>query len=472
MSLGASPVTHPNLSIDSLSELGSLKVSSLTDGDLVYVRDTDQFWRLSLSSTEPTSSWTHSCAMGGRWLLLIDDALKLAWAEQTDWEINSSTGSDYATGLPGAPLRTYAELRRRLQYAPVAFTATVTVTGPTLDQIIIDQSFPVDSKLYIVGQKTIVGSGTFDAVTTKLESANRLYTLSSANFNMTAHEGKLLDIVHGNQHCSAVILKSLGGTNVRASNVIKKTTTVFETGVTEVVPAIADTFDVVTCPTTTIPYITAGVCEYAIEWMEFTEPSFSYSNDYAVMCFGTFWNCKFHDYFEVYGDATVYFNGCCWYGPSGSNYSYLDVYDAARLYIQAGGMIGNGVTGNAYIGIWSSTARVLFDYSFGFQNAFLTADRGGAVTIRNACAFDCTTNALYVGNGGSINFPSSSGYLFGTSSTIATIYFGSNTAGQYGNSARITVTAAGSIFSFHGTAKNVVDLPFAESVFYTRLIAA
>ena len=85
MSLGASPVTHPNLSIDSLSELGSLKVSSLTDGDLVYVRDTDQFWRLSLSSTEPTSSWTHSCAMGGRWLLLIDDALKLAWAEQTDW---------------------------------------------------------------------------------------------------------------------------------------------------------------------------------------------------------------------------------------------------------------------------------------------------------------------------------------------------------------------------------------------------
>ena len=69
MSLGPSFSPHPNLSIDSLSELGSLKVSSLTDGDLVYVRDVDQYWRLSLSSSAPVSGSVRTSAMGGRWLL-------------------------------------------------------------------------------------------------------------------------------------------------------------------------------------------------------------------------------------------------------------------------------------------------------------------------------------------------------------------------------------------------------------------
>lgn len=80
MSLGSSPALHPNLSVDTISELEQLKVASLVDGDLVYVKDVDQYWRLSLSSTATTTGVILPCAMGGRWLLctMTNQALSVA----------------------------------------------------------------------------------------------------------------------------------------------------------------------------------------------------------------------------------------------------------------------------------------------------------------------------------------------------------------------------------------------------------
>lgn len=49
MSLRASTSVHQSLAVDTDAELGKLTTTSLEDGDLVYVKGTGQYWRLSKS---------------------------------------------------------------------------------------------------------------------------------------------------------------------------------------------------------------------------------------------------------------------------------------------------------------------------------------------------------------------------------------------------------------------------------------
>ena len=69
MTLRASNAVHQSLSVDTEAELGKLTTASLEDGDLVYVRATDQYWRLVKSSTATTSGNVKTCVSGGRWFL-------------------------------------------------------------------------------------------------------------------------------------------------------------------------------------------------------------------------------------------------------------------------------------------------------------------------------------------------------------------------------------------------------------------
>ncbi len=69
MTFRASNAVHQSLSVDTEAELGKLTTASLEDGDLVYVRATDQYWRLVKSSTATTSGNVKTCVSGGRWFL-------------------------------------------------------------------------------------------------------------------------------------------------------------------------------------------------------------------------------------------------------------------------------------------------------------------------------------------------------------------------------------------------------------------
>jgi hypothetical protein len=306
------------------------------------------------------------------------------------------------------------------------------------------------------------------------EAGNTLVNITSAT--LSANLGKIVRITSGAVNrvgATSVPLAALGGNVARCANFIKKTTTAFETGVTEVTPVLGDGFEVLTCPTTTHPYIDAGSCEWAIELMKIEPPDWSYSNDYAVMCFGVFWACVISNYLELYGDGTIYLNGCSFPGGGGA-YSYVDLYDACRAVFQAGGMIGDGANSSSAIYLWSPTNRVTFDYSFGIQNALLSASRGGFAYFINVAAFDCGVNAFYVGNGGSMSFQGSgAGYVFGSGNVAIPFFFGSNTIGQYTDKARITIATTGAaIFSFQGTTKVLATIPYADATYYCRLISA
>ena len=400
---------------------------------------------------------------------------KLAFAQTPVWYINAQTGDDTLAGTTEATaLATYAELRSRLMFPPVAFDCVVYVTGTTLDQIIIDGSFPVDSKIHILGVPTVTATGTFGAVTAKSEAGNTLVNIVSAT--LAANPGKLVRVTSGtagNLTATTVVMKDLGGGSARCTNFIKKATTAFETGVAAVTPVNGDGFEVLTCPSTTHPYINAGPCEWAIEMLAIAPPDWSYSNDWAVMGFGVFWSCIFTYYLELYGDGTIYINGCGFPG-GGGDFSYVDLYDACRAVFQAGGIIGDGGGASAAIYAWSPTNRVTFDYSFCIQNSILSMSRGGFPTFINVAAFDCTTNAFYVGNGGTMTFQGSSyGYVFGSANVAIPFYFGSNTIGQYTDKNRITVATTGAdIFSFKGTTKIIATIPYSDATYYCRLISA
>lgn len=74
MSLRASTSVHQSLAVDTDAELGKLTTTSLEDGDLVYVKGTGQYWRLSKSSTATVSGNVKACASGGRWFLCFIDS--------------------------------------------------------------------------------------------------------------------------------------------------------------------------------------------------------------------------------------------------------------------------------------------------------------------------------------------------------------------------------------------------------------
>lgn len=74
MSLRASTSIHQSLAVDTEAELGKLTTTSLEDGDLVYVKGTGQYWRLSKSSTATVSGNVRACASGGRWFLCFIDS--------------------------------------------------------------------------------------------------------------------------------------------------------------------------------------------------------------------------------------------------------------------------------------------------------------------------------------------------------------------------------------------------------------
>lgn len=74
MSLRASTSVHQSLAVDTEAELGKLTTTALEDGDIVFVKGTGQYWRISKSSTATVSGNVKACASGGRWFLCFIDS--------------------------------------------------------------------------------------------------------------------------------------------------------------------------------------------------------------------------------------------------------------------------------------------------------------------------------------------------------------------------------------------------------------
>lgn len=84
-------------SIAARNALVSAHALFLTEGMLVYVRDTQCLYELN----PDLATWSFYDASTNLW-------------NQAAWEVNGSTGNDANSGVPGSPIRTIAELNRRI----------------------------------------------------------------------------------------------------------------------------------------------------------------------------------------------------------------------------------------------------------------------------------------------------------------------------------------------------------------------
>jgi len=154
--------SHPVLTVANSAAMTALAVTDMPDGTPCYVASRDAIFYLE-TSTRTANTWdTFASATAGRqWLRTGFVSLKNA--ARTAWEINTTTGSDDATGAPGAPLKTVTELAWRLYGALLTSAVTATLIGnmPTTDKPYFSfQCSPVGGSFAFVGTPTLIYTST------------------------------------------------------------------------------------------------------------------------------------------------------------------------------------------------------------------------------------------------------------------------------------------------------------------------
>ena len=100
------------------------------NSETAYVQSVKSYFLYDSTSTLTADAITIVTATGGgRWLRELT-VPNLAWAYQASWFLNPSTGNDENSGLTSLlPIKTLAELDRRLSYQTLQQTTTVSLMG-------------------------------------------------------------------------------------------------------------------------------------------------------------------------------------------------------------------------------------------------------------------------------------------------------------------------------------------------------
>jgi hypothetical protein len=112
--------------------------------------------------------------------LFLDSAADPVALQQASWRINAATGNDANSGLPGFPLKTFAELSRRwgngnflVPGAGLVVLVELETDLPSTDPISFDVRYGATNGILIKGlNTTVLYSGTFSAVTAKNRATN------------------------------------------------------------------------------------------------------------------------------------------------------------------------------------------------------------------------------------------------------------------------------------------------------------
>jgi hypothetical protein len=181
----------------------------------------------------------------------------VGYLTQTDWGVNSSTGSDTNAGTSAAPIKTLAELERRWNgrsFAPTVTAVTVSLTGSfQTEPLNLSAIFtsPTATIVEVTGSVTTVASGSVTAYTGFTPSTNTRAQLTDGAQNFTAHVRRRIRMTSGAANTAVTYICSLGG-GITVANVgafrTPPTTSLISTGAT-VNPGIGDTYVVETLDT-------------------------------------------------------------------------------------------------------------------------------------------------------------------------------------------------------------------------------
>lgn len=133
--------------------------TAFNDGTIAFVVTYGDYFSLDINdTTTPASDEVIVSFAGKRWLRLNIPSIR--WALQAAWEIDFAAGDNQNTGAPGDPLKTRAELARRLGRNPTQQNTTVTYLSDHTDPIQLTTIVGSTFRFWEIGQATPVLTGT------------------------------------------------------------------------------------------------------------------------------------------------------------------------------------------------------------------------------------------------------------------------------------------------------------------------
>jgi hypothetical protein len=394
----------------------------------------------------------------------------VSWAAQTTWEIDPAAGSDEATGLPGAAIKTWTELIRRVGYARTLLApgVTITLSGslPISDPMVGDWVVVNGAKLVVNGLPSEVFSGTISAKQ-DLNTATNLETQATSTWTPAAHLNRLCFDQNGLRY--AWIAKDLGSGNARLSpwsQINEASGGVTALGIGHA--AIGSAVKVYTLPTVatfmfTIRGTAGSTSPCMFQKLDFTGAGGT-MRFFAGNAQPQFQNCRFSGAIR-FGAGTNVLNNCSL--AADGNYA-IDF--SAYVRVQAG----------LCTVAWGGVSRPQCFYELRssplMQGASMLLNNGTIAKIDSAYFMDVAGNPISVAQGASLQL---NGTLNGSGNTGVSLAFQQTTSGQYLPAQGFGIVSAGGDISVGGaTTAFAIDpatglpSPAARATSFANLLAA
>ena len=145
------------LTVPNIAALSAINELILDDGTMAAMLSVRDLWQLDKTSVLPIDgiNVVPTLSGAGRWLRLgLSSEL---WQWQSTWYIDNAVGNDENDGsIPGSPIRTWNEFRRRVGKEVKAGTVNVFIIGTLNEDVLVDMYAP---GLYLYGERTVIYAG-------------------------------------------------------------------------------------------------------------------------------------------------------------------------------------------------------------------------------------------------------------------------------------------------------------------------
>lgn len=170
---GATGSAGGAIEVADFAALAAIPDASLSSGTLAYVLTYKDFFILDHVSAKSTDTDTTSATNSGTGRWLRQNIPHTFWQTKTSWYIDSVNGNDGYNGQTEFPLKTHAELVRRVGYTYIPTSnITINIVSATIDSIDVPY-MPYDTYVQYVGTKTSVNTGTVNSVTARSGTTNQ-----------------------------------------------------------------------------------------------------------------------------------------------------------------------------------------------------------------------------------------------------------------------------------------------------------
>lgn len=446
------------------ANLTALGLVNGPEGAVLWVKTLrDQFVATNLASPRTVDSIevvTHPA--GGNWRWERRSVRHPSWGVQTEWFIDPVAGSDEASGLTGAAIKTWSELVRRVGVQHVVkVQMVVTIMGnlPATDPMVGEWRVVNGGRVNVTGVATQVFSGTISA-RQSLNTTTNLECQVTSSWTVATHLNRL--VLNSTRTLSAWVAKDLGGGNARVSPWMQYSETNGSVGPATGNSEPGDTIAVYTLPTVACMQFevrgTAGASSPCVfSRLDFTA-SGGTQRFFAANAQPQFVNCRFSGNTRFGAGLSIFTN--CWFGADGA---YAIDYSA---YLRICGGLMTVAWGTSISRPGANTFELR--NSVLFQGVAFASSGASYVNIQAADFRDVTGNPVTIQHG---SFLAVNGPLTGTANTGVSIVLAPGSRGTYVPSSLVIVSSAGDT-QIGGAARTWAQLPYVESNNGSALVAA